>query len=107
MSLSVSGFDSGNVSDSGSINDLAPRFPHTRAQLSSIARQHKPLDTRFDSRVDSCDSDVEGDDAPRVSNSFVNKVVALLDHEHAEELKDLLKETYPMDEESVSTSSFP
>ncbi|KAI0044514.1 hypothetical protein FA95DRAFT_1544950 [Auriscalpium vulgare] len=83
--------DSGSISDSGSLSghDSAvhsPRFPHTRAQLSAIARQYKP--------ADSYDSDAEGDDYSRVTSSFVAKVVALLDREHEDELKELLKAHY-------------
>lgn len=101
---STSAFDSGNVSDSGSISGLdaptgaPPRFPHTRAQLSAIARQHKPLETY--------DSDADGDEFGRVSSSFVNKVVGLLDEEHEDELKALLKETYAMDDETVSIQCY-
>ncbi|EGN92263.1 hypothetical protein SERLA73DRAFT_173022 [Serpula lacrymans var. lacrymans S7.3] len=69
------------------------RFPHTRAQLSSIARQHKPLE--------GYDSDAEGDDTTRVSSSLVNKVVALLDGEHEDELKALLKDAFGVDNDMV------
>jgi len=93
---SQSAFDSGNISDSTSSigQERVPKFPHTRAQLSSIARQHKPLDNY--------DTDAEGDDFGRVTSSFVSKVVALLDNEHEDELKALLKDTYAMDDETVS-----
>jgi hypothetical protein len=73
------------------------KFPHTRAQLSAIARQNKPLDCY--------DSDADGDEYSRVSSSFVMKVVALLDEEHEDELKTLLKGTYGMDDETVSPRS--
>ena len=80
------------------------RFPHTRAQLSAIARQYnKP--TRIG---DSYDSDVDGaDDLARVNTALVNKVVALLDGEHEDELKELLKETFcpTMDDEEVRSPS--
>ncbi|KAI0065625.1 hypothetical protein BV25DRAFT_1822112 [Artomyces pyxidatus] len=80
--------ESGSMSDSGSVSgqDSAPRFPHTRAQLSAIARQHKP--------ADSYDSDMEGDDYNRVTSSFVAKVANLLDQEREEELKTLLRASY-------------
>ncbi|TFY80701.1 hypothetical protein EWM64_g3312 [Hericium alpestre] len=82
--------ESGSISDSGSLSghepSLAPaRFPHTRAQLSAIARQYKP---------DSYDSDFEGDDFSRTSPSFVARVVSLLDQEREDELKSLLKDKY-------------
>jgi hypothetical protein len=91
-------YDSGNLSDTGSLSgyDSAssmPKFPHTRAQLSAIARQHKPLDNY--------DSDADGEDFSRVSSSLVNKVVALLVDEQEDELKALLKEVYGMDGETV------
>lgn len=83
--------DPGSLSDSGL--DPVPRFPHTRAQLSAIARQNKPLDNY--------DSDAEGEEYNRVSSSLVSRVVALLVDEHEDELKVLLKSTYGMDEETV------
>lgn len=87
-------YDSGNLSDTGydSVSPM-PKFPHTRAQLSAIARQHKPLDNY--------DSDADGEDFSRVSSSLVNKVVLLLVDEQEDELKTLLKETYAIDDETV------
>ncbi|KAH9852074.1 hypothetical protein C2E23DRAFT_827414 [Lenzites betulinus] len=61
----------------------SPRFPHTRAQLSAIARQYKP-----DTYVDS-----DGD-AAAISTSFVARVVGLLDGEREDEVKSLLKDTF-------------
>jgi hypothetical protein len=82
------------TSDSGSLSALSGhKFPHLRAQLSAIARQNKPLD--------SYDSDADGDDFSRVSSSFVSKVVSLLEGEHEDELKILLKGTYGMDDDTV------
>jgi hypothetical protein len=52
--------------------------------------------------LDNYDADIEGDEFCRVSSSFVSKVVALLDDEHEDELKALLRETYAMDDETVS-----
>ncbi|KAH9072184.1 hypothetical protein EDB83DRAFT_2361696 [Lactarius deliciosus] len=80
----------GNISDSASVHDSLPisaptRFPHTRAQLSAISRLYKP--------ADSCDNDTEPDDS-RVSSALVAKVASLLDHEHEEELKALLKASF-------------
>ncbi|KZT27794.1 hypothetical protein NEOLEDRAFT_1088013 [Neolentinus lepideus HHB14362 ss-1] len=77
-------------SDSG--QDVAvPRFPHTRAQLSAIARTYKP--------ADNYDSDAEGDEFSRVSSEVAGKVVGLLDEENEDDLKVLLKATYGIDEE--------
>ncbi|KAF8972628.1 hypothetical protein BDZ97DRAFT_1901162 [Flammula alnicola] len=69
------------------------KFPHTRAQLSAIARQYKPLENY--------DSDAENDEYNRVPQSIVNEVVSLLIDEREDELKALLKTTYSMDDESV------
>lgn len=70
------------------------KFPHTRAQLSAIARQYRP--------IDHYGSDPDGDDDfSRVSSSFVNTVVALLVDEKEDELKTLLKRTYGMDNDMV------
>ncbi|KAF5383536.1 hypothetical protein D9615_003698 [Tricholomella constricta] len=87
-------YDSGSLSDSAAdSSSLMPKFPHTRAQLSAIARQHKPLDNY--------DSDADGDDFNRVSSSFVNRIAALLADEQEDELKTLLKNTYGMDDETL------
>jgi hypothetical protein len=69
------------------------KFPHTRAQLSAIARQYKPLENY--------DSDAEGEEFNRVPQSIVNEVVSLLADEREDELKALLKMNYAMDDESV------
>ncbi|KAH7927871.1 hypothetical protein BV22DRAFT_1006044 [Leucogyrophana mollusca] len=88
-------FDSDNVSESGSvISGQAHKFPHTRAQLSAIIRQHKPL-------LDNCDGEPEIDDSSRISSSFVSKVAGLLADEQEDDLKVLLKTTYGVDDESV------
>jgi hypothetical protein len=73
--------------------DSIPKFPHTRAQLSLIARQHKPLD--------SVEGDVDSDDFSRVSSTLVSRVVALLIEEKEDELKAFLKKTYGMDDDTV------
>jgi hypothetical protein len=70
-----------------------PKFPHTRAQLSLIARQHKPLD--------SADGDVDSDEFSRVSPALVSRVVSLLVEEQEDELKAVLKETYGMEDDTV------
>jgi len=74
------------------------KFPHTRAQLSAIARQYKPLDNY--------DSDAEADEYNRVPQSIVNEVVSLLVDEREDELKTLLKANYVMDDESVCCCGF-
>lgn len=82
---------SASLSSSGSSG--ANKFPHTRAQLSAIARQHKPSETY--------DSDAETEDYSKAPQSLVNKVVSLLVDEREDELKMLLKTTYNMDDESA------
>ena len=71
------------------------KFPHTRAQLSAIARQFKPDD-----------SEPEPDDYNRVSQSFLNQIVSLLVDEKEDELKILLKTAFAMDDDSVRLVSF-
>ena len=69
---------------------IAGKFPHTRAQLSAIARQFKPDDT-----------EAEPDDYNRVPQSFLNQIVSLLVDEQEDELKVILKSTFTMDDDSV------
>lgn len=71
------------------------KFAHTRAQLSAIARQVKPGDPY--------EGEPDADDLNRVPSTIVNKVVSLLVDEKEDELKALLKETYELDDETVST----
>jgi len=90
------------VPEPASISDSAPahesvslpsstRFPHTRAQLSAIARLYKP--------ADSGDNDADP--------SLVAKVVGLLDHEHEDELKTLLKASFAgIDDDMVRPHRF-
>jgi hypothetical protein len=69
------------------------RFPHIRAQLAAIARQHKEA------------GEIELDDetGARIPSELLHKVVESLDNEREDELKTLLTETHPtMDNESVS-----
>ena len=75
-----------------------PRFPHTRAQLTAIARQYRPLDNYED------DND---DDSSRVSSALVARVASLLDAEREEDLKNLLRDTFgpAIDDEEVSKST--
>jgi hypothetical protein len=69
------------------------RFPHIRAQLAAIARQHK----------DPGGIELDDDIGARMPSEFVHKVVESLDNEREDELKALLTETHPnMDSESVS-----
>jgi len=70
------------------------RFPHIRAQLAAIARQHK----------ESGEVELEDETGARIPSELVHKVVESLDNEREDQLKALLTETYPsMDSESVST----
>ncbi|CCM00379.1 uncharacterized protein FIBRA_02409 [Fibroporia radiculosa] len=76
-----------------SSSSAPPKFPHTRAQLSAIARQYKPSDAY--------DGDPDGDD-PRVDANLVGRVSALLDGEQEDELKKLLQESFgAIDEEEL------
>ncbi|KAJ7281863.1 hypothetical protein C8J57DRAFT_1433618 [Mycena rebaudengoi] len=68
-------------------------FPHTRAQLSAIARQYRPQDGP--------DPDTDFDDTSRVSSAFVERVVQLLVDEQEDELKMVLKHTYGLDDDTV------
>lgn len=70
------------------------RFPHIRAQLAAIARQHK----------ESSEIELDDETGARIPSEFVHKVVESLDNEREDQLKTLLTGTYPsMDSESVST----
>ncbi|KAF8899633.1 hypothetical protein CPB84DRAFT_1709570 [Gymnopilus junonius] len=71
----------------------AGKFPHTRAQLSAIARQYKPLENY--------DSDAENDDYNRVPTRLLNQVISYLIDEREDDLKSLLKTAYGLDDESV------
>ncbi|KAJ4492644.1 hypothetical protein C8J55DRAFT_467801 [Lentinula edodes] len=73
------------------------KFPHTRAQLSAFSRQYKASD--------SYDSDVEGgEELARVPSAFVNRVVSLLVKEREDELRELLKDTYGADDQTVENN---
>lgn len=90
-----SSYDFGFTSEAAKSDSVTTlKFPHTRAQLSAIARHHKPTDHH--------DAEPDADDLNRVPSSLVNKVVSLLVDENEDELKALLKETYDLDNESVS-----
>ena len=75
-----------------------PKFPHTRAQLNSIARQYRPSGDY--------DDDPDVDDSGLVTSALVTCVASLLDNEHEDELKILLKETFgpTIDDEEVGAS---
>src|ERR1700729_1230025 len=96
QTLSLPGFDPTDLSESSSeLSAPATKFPHTRAQLAAIARQHRPADT--------CEHDVEPEDHGRIDSSYVTKVVGLLDEDNEDELKLLLKDTYNVDDDTVSS----
>jgi hemerythrin-like domain-containing protein len=82
--------------NSGALAEDRQKIPHIhlRAQLGSIHRQYKPLETY--------DTESGVDDVGGVASSFVQQVVSHLEEEEEEELKALLKDTYAMDEDSVS-----
>ncbi|KXN81524.1 Zinc finger CCCH domain-containing protein 6 [Leucoagaricus sp. SymC.cos] len=68
------------------------KFPHTRAQLSAVARQHKQGEYP---------GEPDAEDLSRVPSTLVNKVVSLLVDENEDELKALLKEQFDLDDETV------
>ena len=69
------------------------RFPHIRAQLAAIDRQHK----------ESSEIELDDETGARIPSEFLHKVVESLENEREDELKALLTETHPtMDSESVS-----
>jgi len=86
-------FESDDVSDSGSANQVQ-RFPHTRAQLLAIFRQHR-------GSSDSFDGDGDGDESSRISTSLVTKVAGLLANEQEDEVKALLKTTWGVEDDMV------
>lgn len=84
-----------NPAELGSVQ----RFPHTRAQLSAILRQHR-------SPLEGYDVD-ESDDLSRVSTALVNRVASLLADEQEDALKGLLKSECGVDDDMVSTPFSP
>ena len=69
------------------------RFPHIRAQLAAIARQHK----------ESGEIELDDETGAQIPSEFLHKVVVSLENEREDELKTLLAGTHPtMDSESVS-----
>ena len=88
------------------------KFPHTRAQLATIAREHRfrPSANAAGSNSNASESDAGDrealgyDEEPenRISSDLVRQVAALLDEEKEDEVKELLKKTFEMDDEAVS-----
>ena len=83
------------------------QFPHTRAQLALIARDHRFREmiigeSHGNGLFSGNESDIDEDEQTKVSSDLVRRVAALLDDEREEELKELLKKTFELDEESVS-----
>ncbi|KIJ55451.1 hypothetical protein M422DRAFT_152285 [Sphaerobolus stellatus SS14] len=84
-------------SDPDSLNPhTANKYPHTRAILAQISNSIKHLDP------DSLDVDVDGDDVQRISPAIVSRVVALLQEENEEELKDYLREAFSIPDTVVN-----
>lgn len=76
-----------------------PRFPHTRAQLTAIARQYRPLDNYEDDNEDGSN---------RITTALVARVASLLEAEREEDLKNLLKDSFgpSIDDDEVNPSRF-
>ncbi|EJD07486.1 uncharacterized protein FOMMEDRAFT_100748 [Fomitiporia mediterranea MF3/22] len=115
LGSSRSAMSDGNLSDYDPPGLRAPRhqpvpqtqkFPHTRAQLALLAREH-----RFRSSSDGGGAGSESSDADhnayedepenRIGSELVRQVAALLDEEKEDELKELLKKTFEMDDEAT------
>jgi hypothetical protein len=77
-----------------------PRFPHTRAQLTAIARQYRPLDNY--------DDDNDGGSSG-ISSALVARVASLLDAEREEDIKNLLRDSFgpSIDDDEVCLSQSP
>ncbi|KAI5995700.1 hypothetical protein EDD15DRAFT_2509589 [Pisolithus albus] len=73
---------------------VAQKFPHTRAQLAAIYRQHKggPLEGYENN---------DGDESTRISTSVVTKVVTLLGDEQEDKLKELLQTNFGVDDSDM------
>ena len=129
--LSDAGYNSGSESIIVSRNGKrlvgqTQKFPHTRAQLAAIARefrQRRPMLTAAKSDSSNAslspvesigardssgtESDVDGEDNRpwdelRMSSTLVRQVASLLAEENEDELKNLLKTHFEMDDEAVS-----
>ena len=131
--ISVTHVHDGNISDSGSgyysgpeglsssrANKHIPqtqKFPHLRSQLSTIAREYRfrKLAPGAASSLGSSSSGAESDaddgnrvdEEARVSSSLIREVAALLDEEKEDDLKELLKKTFEMDNDAVSFHHIP
>lgn len=82
----------GTFATSDNASEPAQRFPHIRAQLSAIYQQHKgPLE--------GCEDN--DDELTRITTSLVTKVAALLGDEREDELKELLKTSLGVDDDTL------
>lgn len=73
--------------------ELSPKFPHTRAQLTAIARQCRPLGTYE-----------PDEDLKLVSSALLQSVVSLLVDENEDDLRALLRNSFAIDEDMVGAS---
>lgn len=76
--------------------ELSPKFPHTRAQLTAIARQYRPLGTYE-----------PDEDLKLVSSTLLHSVVSLLVDENEDDLRTLLRNSFTIDDDMVGTSIMP
>ena len=86
-------------------NGVTTKFPHTRALLAALAREYGvPSKNTNKSSSETSDSEPESDGKEDSANSdsLVAQVIQLLDDEDEDALKDLLKETFDISDESVS-----
>lgn len=130
--ISTASANDGNFSDGGSgyfsgpeglassrANKHIPqtqKFPHLRGQLSTIAREYRfrklapGVSSSLGSSSSGADSDADDsnkwEEDNRVSSSLIREVAALLDEEKEDELKDLLKSTFEMDDAAVSCRTY-
>ncbi|KAG6335809.1 hypothetical protein ID866_3287 [Astraeus odoratus] len=81
-----------NACESGSASQFQ-KFPHTRAQLLAILRQYRGPPEGLE--------DNDSDESNRISASVVTKVVALLADEQEDELKQLLRNTFAVDDDML------
>ncbi|KAI6100659.1 hypothetical protein EDD16DRAFT_1654684 [Pisolithus croceorrhizus] len=80
--------------DAPSLALAAQKFPHTRAQLSAIYRQHKG------GLLDDYETN-DGDESSRISTSVVTKVVTLLGDEQEDKLKEFLQTNFGVDDSDM------
>ena len=117
LGISRSAMSDGNLSDYEPPGLRAQRqpvpqtqkFPHTRAALALIAREHRfraNASSNGSGSANENENDVDHsyDDESelRISSELVRQVAALLDEEKEDEVKELLKNTFEMDNEAVS-----